>query len=288
MNKYIIYNYCNSFEDEITQQQFEELAKSKEILGEVFAKEKKYNIILMNYYEFEKELFEITLEDEIFNSDYSKFTEYISKAEQRILNLLSAITLYLDSFKDDLKGTQKYSTYLKDKFADIVNYLNESRINNKQVKIMQSLRNHIQHNGLLITNFSLNGVNLSDELREQTLKFEIEKISIKARDFKHENFEELGEKIDLKKAIRVYVDFISQVHQKFRESTNEKTRNARNEFEKIFEKYSEHKFLSVAQKVDGEIKVKLPILLNWDDIRLEMVKKNSTPKYFKRHSINTK
>ena len=81
MSKYIIYskNITNGFQEELTQQQFEELAKSKEILGEVFAKEKIYNIILMNYYEFEKELFEITLEDEIFNSDYVNFNEYISK-----------------------------------------------------------------------------------------------------------------------------------------------------------------------------------------------------------------
>ncbi len=201
---------------------------------------------------------------------------------------MSSITLYLDSFKDDLKGTQKYSTYLKDEFGDIVNYLNESRTDNKQVEIMRLLRNHVQHNGLLITNFSLNGVNLSDELREQTLKFEIEKISIKARDFKPENFEELDEKIDLKKVIRVYVDFISHVHQKFRESINEKTTNARNKFEEIFEKYSEHKFLYVAQKVDDEIKTELPILLNWDNIRLEMIKKNRVPTAFKRHSINTK
>ena len=290
MIKYIIYskNITNGFQEELTQQQFEDLAKSKEILGEVFAKEKIYNIILINYYEFEKELFEITLEHEIFNSDYSKFSEYISKTELRILNLLSSITLYLDSFKDDLKGTQKYSTYLKDEFGDIVNYLNESRTDNKQVEIMRLLRNHVQHNGLLITNFSLNGVNLSDELREQTLKFEIEKISIKARDFKPENFEELDEKIDLKKVIRVYVDFISHVHQKFRESINEKTTNARNKFEEIFEKYSEHKFLYVAQKVDDEIKTELPILLNWDNIRLEMIKKNRVPTAFKRHSINTK
>ena len=92
----------------------------------------------------------------------------------------------------------------------------------------------------------------------------------------------------MKKAIRVYVDFISQIHQNFRESTNEKAINARSEFEKIFEKYSEHKFLYVAQKVDDEIKIELPILLNWDNIRLEMIKKNRVPKAFKRHSINTK
>ena len=159
---------------------------------------------------------------------------------------------------------------------------------NKNLKIMKFIRNHIQHNGLLNPETMINGKNLSEELREQTLKFKMDKNTIKADWYKAENFAELDEKIDLKKAIRVYVDFISQIHQKFRESTNEKTINARNEFEKIFEKYSEHKFLYVAQKVDDEIKVELPILLNWDNIRLEMIKKNVVPTYFKRHSINTK
>ncbi len=290
MTQYIIYAkyYSNGFEEEVSQQQFEELGKSKELLFEVRQIENIYNILIMNYYEFEKELYEISLKDEIFNSDYINFSEYISKVEQRVLNLLSSTTLYFDSFKDDLKGTQKYSIYLKDEFDVIKKFFDEELKINKNLKIMKFIRNHIQHNGLLNPETMINGKNLSEELREQTLKFKMDKNTIKADWYKAENFAELDEKIDLKKAIRVYVDFISQIHQKFRESTNEKTINARNEFEKIFEKYSEHKFLYVAQKVDDEIKVELPILLNWDNIRLEMIKKNVVPTYFKRHSINTK
>lgn len=290
MSKYIIYskNITNGFQDELTQQQFEELAKSKELLFEVRQIENIYNILIMNYYEFEKELYEISLKDEIFNSDYINFSEYISKVEQRVLNFLSSTTLYFDSFKDDLKETQKYSIYLKDEFNVIKKFFDEELKINKNLKIMKFIRNHIQHNGLLNPETMINGKNLSEELREQTLKFKMDKNTIKADWYKAENFAELDEKIDLKKAIRIYVDFISQVHQKFRELTNEKTKNARIEFETTFEKYLEHKFLYVAQIVDGEIKIELPILLNWDNIRLEMIKKNRVPTAFKRHSINTK
>lgn len=290
MTKYIIYskNLSNGFEEEILKEQFEELAKSKEILFEMRQIENIYHILIMNYYEFEKELFKITLEDEIFNSEYSKFSEYISKAEQRVLNLLSSTTLYFDSFKNNLKGAQKYSIYLKDEFEVIEIFFNEELKVNKYLKIMKFMRNHIQHNGLLNPEAMMNGENLSDELREQTLKFKIDKNKIKADGYKPENFEELEEKMDLKRSIRGHIDFISQVHKQFRELTNEKTINARNEFEKIFEKYSEYKFLYVAQKVDDKIKIELPILLNWDNIRLEMIKKNVVPTYFKRHSINTK
>lgn len=288
MTKYIIYskNLSNGFEEEISKELFEELAKSKEILSEVFTKEKIYNIILMNYYEFEKESFEINLNDEIFQSDYSDFSKYLSKIEQRILNLLSSITLYLDSYIDDLKD--KYIEELKKEYIQISETIKERLENEQQIKLMKYLRNQIQHNGLLITNFSFDGKNLSDDLREETLRFEIHKNTIKARGFKIDEFIDFDEKIDLKKVIRVYADFISHVHQKFRKLTNEKTLNARNEFEKIFQKYSEHKFLYVAEKVNDEIKVELPILLNWDNIRLEMIKKNRVPTAFKRHSINTK
>ena len=290
MSKYIIYskNITNGFQEELAQQQFEELAKSKELLFEVRQIENIYNILIMNYYEFEKELYEISLKDEIFNSDYINFSEYISKVEQRVLNFLSSTTLYFDSFKDDLKETKKYSIYLKDEFNVIKKFFDEELKINKNLKIMKFMRNHIQHNGLLNPETMINGKNLSEELREQTLKFKMDKNTIKADWYKPENFAELDEKIDLKKAIRIYVDFISHVHQNFRESTNEKAINARSEFEKIFEKYSEYKCLYVAQKVDDEIKIELPILLNWDNIRLEMIKKNRVPRAFKRHSINTK
>lgn len=284
MTKYIIYskNLSNGFEEEILKEQFEEFVKSKEVLFEVRQIENIYNILIMNYYEFEKELYEISLKDEIFQSDYLQFSEYVSKVEQRILNLLSSTTLYFDSFKDDLKD--KYIEELKKEYKQISEIIKEKLENEQQIKLMKYLRNQIQHNGLLVTNFSLDGKNLSDELREETLQFEINKNTIKARGFKIDDFKNFDEKIDLKKSIRVYVDFISEVHKQFRDLTNEKTINARNEFEK----YSEHKFLYVAQIVDDKIKLELPILLNWDNIRLEMIKKNRVPTAFKRHSINTK
>jgi hypothetical protein len=288
MTKYIIYskNLSDGFEEEILKEKYDELNKSKKILSEVFAKEKIYNIILMNYYEFEKELFEINLRDEVFQSDYADFSEYLSRIEQRILNLLSSVTLYLDSFKDDLKD--KYVEELKNEYQQIFKIINETLENEQQIKLMKYLRNHIQHNGLLVTNFSFDGKNLSDDLREQTLQFGIDKNTIKARGFKIDDFKDFDEKIDLKRIIRVYTDFISLVHQKFRELTNEKTINARNEFENIFNQYLQYKYLCVAQKINNKIVNEIQILLYWDDIRIKMIKKNRVPKAFKRHSINTK
>ena len=89
MTKYIIYskNITNGFQEELARQEFEELSKSKEILGEVFAKEKIYNIILMNYYEFEKELFEIV--NKVMESENS-----FADREREILEELNQVRMY--------------------------------------------------------------------------------------------------------------------------------------------------------------------------------------------------
>ena len=289
MKKYVIYSKClsNGFEDIVDEKTYNELSQSKEILFEARSKENIYNIILMNYYEFEQELFKILLNNEIFNSSYQNFNDYSSKIEQRILNLLSAITLYMDSFKFE-ESIEKYPKSLINEFAMVDKYIKNTQKNDKKIKIMKFLRNHIQHNGLLIENFSLNGVNLTDKLREQTVKFHMDKNKIKANWFKVENFIDIEDEIDLKKSIREYMDFISNVHSHFREVTNMKILSSRESFEDIIKKYDKYKYLFVAEK-DNTGKVdEISILLDWDNVRIEMTNKNRVPKSFKRHSINTK
>lgn len=272
MSEYFITNFYNDFEGNIDEDIYNNLIQSKRILFEARSKENIYNIVLMNYYEFEKELFEILLNDEIFESNYQIFNHYTSKIEQRILNLLASITLYLDSFEDE-----RISTYVKN-----------ARQNNKKIKLMQFLRNHIQHNGLLVENLSLNSTNLSDELPEQTIKFHINKNKIKANGYKVCNFLDIEDDVDLKQFVREYMDFISNVHYQFREISNEKVEQSRAWFEEVLNKYSDYKYLYIVKKDNDVIADKIAILLDWDNIRVEMMKKNRVPTFFTKHSINTK
>ena len=289
MKSHVIYSKCsnNTFEEKISEDLYYELSQSKDILLEARSKENIYNIILMNYYEFEQELFKVLLSNEIFNASYQVFNDYISKIEQRILNLLSSITLYLDTFKleENIIGNP---VHFKNEFQKVCKYIEEEQNQNQKIKIMKFLRNHLQHNDLLIENFSLNGINLTDAVREETIKFHIDKHKIKAKWFKIEKFPDIEDEIDLKIIIREYVDFISNVHSCFRETTKEKILDARHSFENIIDKYDDYKHLSIAQKgKDGKID-EIDIFLDWDNIRVEMINKNRVPKAFKRHSINTK
>ena len=61
---------------------------------------------------------------------WSRFNNYLSKIEQRILNLFSAITLYLDSFKFE-KNIEKTGYVLEFNVSSLLQKHGWSVINNK-------------------------------------------------------------------------------------------------------------------------------------------------------------
>ena len=131
MAEYVLYskNIDDGFEKKIEEDIYKELYISKEILSEAHSKENVYGIVLNNYYEFEKELFDITLQSKIFYQfSHFDFNRYALSVGQRLLNLLSSITLYLDSFKNDLRdnGIEKYPDCLEDEFVQVRTFINNS------------------------------------------------------------------------------------------------------------------------------------------------------------------
>ena len=152
---------------------------------------------------------------------------------------------------------------------------------------MAHIRNHIQHNGLLVKGAGIGGENLPNGLLECTIKAYVNKSDIRARDFQVDDFKDISDEIDLKKIIREYVDFISKVHYAFREAVGKKSKEARCSFEYMCEKYSKYNCLYVAKKVNDIFEDEIPILLDWDDVRNKLISKNLAPKYFSRHFIST-
>ncbi|MGQ4002901.1 hypothetical protein QIW31_07655 [Francisellaceae bacterium CB299] len=98
------------------------IINAEQILRECLSKEKIYDIVLLNYYEFEKELYEIILKHNVIDSIYDiteNFNDYKILIEQKILNLLSSVTLYLDSFKGDIND--KFHNSFKGLYQEIEN-----------------------------------------------------------------------------------------------------------------------------------------------------------------------
>ncbi|NJL70921.1 MAG: hypothetical protein HC888_04545 [Candidatus Competibacteraceae bacterium] len=125
---------------EIDEQIYSKLKESKRCLVDQFQFEEKFDIILENYKDFETERFAISLDVELFSHQttpqvYARRRNLI----RRIMNVLTSIRLYLDVIASMEKGKPHY--------ADLRKYVNALYDGNFSYRLMEGIRNHIQHRG---------------------------------------------------------------------------------------------------------------------------------------------
>lgn len=289
MYKFTISNFIldDSFIFEINEDEFNNIKENKEVLSTIFSKENKYAVILKNYHEFEKELFEIILENEISKKAiyYSEVNEYKLRIEQKFLNLFSSITFYKDSYDgEDLK---KYPSLIELEIKNIKKTIKDTMNKKQEYGIMQYLRNHLQHNSFLIDTLSLPNNKLANGLRKITIDTIVLKTNIKAKHFKLDDFPEIPEEINIKDYARNYVDFMGDIHKEFRKSTLEKVNKSRKYIQDLLNKYNTS-YLLVKKICDNVDLEEFQILLNWDDVRIILQEENKVPTFFKKSLINTK
>ncbi len=117
------------------------------------------------------------------------------------------------------------------------------------------------------------------------LEFSIEITSLRSQldkdgKFKKLVIEELGEKIDLKVSVRVYVESISAIHESVRELIGDSVSSARKMIEAVHRRYAELYSgnltgLSAMKISKGQQVASIPLLLDWDDVRVELQKRNA-------------
>ena len=91
--------------------------------------------------------------------------------------------------------------------------------------------------------------------------------------------DEMGEEVDLKSATRCYIECISNVHCAARKMIEDSANTSRkliiDAHKQYAESYSESLVgLSACAWSDGEQVSSVPLLLDWDDIRLKLLKRN--------------
>src|SRR5689334_1349030 len=90
---------------EITSVEFEAAKNAKQNLIEVLGIEEKFNMILENFEEFERELLEISLRHMLFfNFSWSSFQKNSNTISRRLINLLTTCRLYFDQTPHNIKS----------------------------------------------------------------------------------------------------------------------------------------------------------------------------------------
>ncbi|MCL2024877.1 MAG: hypothetical protein FWG78_03790 [Coriobacteriia bacterium] len=137
----------------ISESEFEAIERAKRYIEYGLSIESKFNILLDNYTELEKELLSTAAEYSVHHGRAERLlVEGIPLFNRRVANLLTTARLYLDQIPHDLSSLYgKDSTQLK-KFRVLTKSAYDSYIG---YRVMELLRNYIQHRDLPIRSMSI-------------------------------------------------------------------------------------------------------------------------------------
>ncbi len=230
---------------EIDRAEYELVKVARTNLLELLLLEETFDILIENFQEYEAELLSIASRDMIFG-----FTDDISSSNERIIvsrrivNLLSACTMYLDQSLHHLT-----TIYSKDseKVKIAISKTNYYYDNNFGYRVMEALRNHAQHRGFPIHSIMFSGewLDAEDEDRSRLHHTVIPRISVSALEldgkFKQAVLKEMQHAqgkhgLDVRPLIREYVECISLFHEHIREITRTDLMTWESSFDRVIEK----------------------------------------------------
>jgi hypothetical protein len=228
MAKYIIEKagLGKSPEIEINKEIYQDLQRAKEYLLSHFQFEEKFDIILENFKDFEHERYSSSIDDQLFSGQttpimFSRRRNLI----RRLMNVLTSIKLYLDVILSLEKE--------KDHYDEIKNFISGQYDGNFNYRLMEALRNHIQHRGVPISasqNSSVirksdksfhrtnTGIYLeitdliSDPKLKASLRDELEAITT--------------DRIELNRSLSEYIGCISRIHNYWRSLNKQRLDNS--------------------------------------------------------------
>jgi len=264
---------------DIDEKRYNALAHARKVLSNALVFEQSYELLLGNFISMELAFTEIclraTLEPQY---KYAEMAEILRQADRHIVNILTSMRAYADQVVQGFKCLDLNPDFGKKAKAQLSRVYDQS----PDYQFMYELRNHVQHRATAIHGFEGSDAKSDDPNGwVETIKFYASNVSLSAdRVFKQRVLDELPEKIDIRRCARQSVQEIGKVHLALRSEISEYVAQARSTFESAIRDYIEGGAESAiglcAQRVgdaDGDVQV----LLNWDDVRLELIEKNSSP-----------
>lgn len=264
---------------DISEQRYTKLAHSREVLSAALTFEQRYELLLGNFISLELALTEICLRAKVEPKfGYSDSAEILERANRHIVNVLTAMRGYADQVVQDFKCLNLETSFCLVAKAALCKVYEQS----SDYRFIYSLRNHVQHKATAIHGFEGNDTRKGDANSwVETIKFNTNKATLKAdKDFKARVLDEQPEKIDVRLRIRRSVEELGVAHLELRKVSEEHVKQARSAIEAAITDYKEAGANSViglgARRAD-RAGAHVPLLLDWDDVRLQLVAKNAHP-----------
>jgi hypothetical protein len=267
---------------ELGKEEFESLKIAHEALSEGLAIEEKYEILISNYQEFEKEILDHASQSMIRTPiDYDDFFQVRVGFNRKLVNLLTAARLYIDQLHRHIGAIQRDKSGIKEQIKQL---FSEECNKSFEYRFMEALRNYVQHRGIPVHLVQPNIIS-DNSKEERKLIFFIEVASQKKyleedKEFKRKVLDEIPDKVDLKKSTRIYIECISRVHDSARKLVEKPLQEARVLIDKSINAYQKvypDKFVGLYALClkDQKLVEGVPMLLKWDDIRIKLASRNS-------------
>lgn len=268
-------------ERKIDQDRFIKLKSSKAALTHALAIEEKYEILISNYLDLEREAINASVSEMVRNHvEYSDFFDIRLALDIRLVNLLTAVRLYFDQLSSHICACVPNDENAKN---TIRNFRSSEYDDHFEYRFMEALRNYVQHSGIPVHRISIgpNGNDLNDRLLEYSLCFVTQKKELLLDNcFKRKVLNEMPEEVNLWYATRIYIESISRIHNKARKLVEETVESSRqvleeaiNDYRQIYEK--EFVGLYAYEYEDEQKHSEVSVLLEWDDVRKNLIKRNS-------------
>jgi hypothetical protein len=265
----------------ISANYYSKLKHARKILVTSFELEQAYEIILNNFLDLEKQALSISATYSIKRLyQYTEFFELRSILNTRFANLLSSVRFYLDYTPQNIKHFNQeaidFQLLFKEKCSDQYD-------SHFEYRFMEALRNHAQHHGTVVHSVSPKSRWLPDDSRqhlEYSLLIKSKRNQLQESDkFKQSIKDEMPEEVDLLASTKKYIEGISEIHVHFRELFSTQVQEARNIILASHKKYSRQYIGSLVglcafELENSVVKNTIPLLLDWDDVRIKLEKSN--------------
>lgn len=260
--------------------EYGKIKESREVLS-LFAKfTENYRIVLDAYERVEDAIHQVSISNLLHG-----FGGY-SESLQRRIHLNSALIGYLASARYFLDSSDKILPKLisETKSEEFVAFRASIYDNSKEYRFIEALRNYVQHRDLPIDSLKHNNfIEETDNREDSDLVTSIsllasrEKLSSDNK-FKREVLEGMPELIDIIQCLRAHMARLWSMHDRITKNHSDIASSARTEIEAQIERYKREiggtvLGLHAVEATDSdEIEEKVPLLLDWDDARLESLK----------------
>lgn len=280
MKQYTVKHVLGNFSEwQIDEEKYLELSKALEVLTRAYVFEEQYDLLTGNYSEFEKAIMEAVIDGIVFyRAGYLNYHVVRGQFHRRIINLLTSTKLYRDRASSHVK-VMSYGDTSKAEADYLFSRMYDENI---EFRFMEAYRNHVQHQAIRIDRLVTGGDVLDHEngSEEHSLYMGISKETLAQHSkFKKSVLAELPDQIDLMGYIRKYLSCIAYFHQFGRDRAREPVKAAREALSSCVTEFCSRSgaippgiYLVVTES--GKITSQNALTLEWDDVRMELEKRN--------------